>query len=724
MTRYREIVCSLVAAACLAQQQDAPRSAAHPTLIEFTITAVDGKGNPVTDLRRDEISAGENGQDRELVDLRFEGLAEPGVARKLAPGWFTNRPQYLPGPPRNVLAVVVDPRIAQEAMPYLTVPAPEARIAVYELGTRVTVLHDLTDDPGTLRERLAKGGKARTFADIFPGASAAAGESPTFSRSLDELEELGDHLMAIPGRKILVWVGAGIPGADDGQAVRLAAQHLATDGIAVYPVTANAQPSALDAMAEVTGGRAIRGVRDAIEGAKVVSGDLRGAYTARFYSTQEPDGDWHEVALKVQRKGVRLTARQGYLSPEAADSPQDWTDDQWTEAIRNPIASTAIRLDAWCELIPSPEGATIHARLQVPNQDLYFREMDGQRRGEIEFALAEKDGAGEYRLQKRHAAVHSAANSTHDPAAEAIEYSGPWKIRSDSSALRLFVRDRLTGSYGAIDIAVKSIPTEGETSPEAVTSPTALAGPSDPFIEQARTAALAFLDTLPNYVVKQTTNRSSQARSNRGWTLQDQITAELVYEAGKETTRDVMLNGKPVSAADIEKTGAWSTGQFGGMLNSLFARESAAVFKERHGSAKVAGREARVYDFSVQKANSMWELSSGSSKYVAGYDGTIWLDQETARTLRIQLKARDLPAEFPVDQAESSTQYGFVRIGSGEYLVPTESVALVCTKSETTVAVGRLRGTTSPTRLCGRNAIEFKGYRQFGAEANISFDGK
>ncbi len=746
--------------------------------------AVDGKGSPVTDLKKEEISIGENGQEREVADFHFDGGTEVSTpGRRLAPGLFTNRSEYISGPPKNIVAIVMDTlntpvgdraAVRAQTMRYLTALAPETRMAVYQSGDNLTVLHDSTGDLESLRARIAKSGigRARTaasgaqFADVFgaggtdasaraeAGAAMWAAESAGDDRALDRrlaqtltaLETLGSHLAAIPGRKSLIWIGAGTPiltfsgggtPADPNgwlkvydPMMRRTAQRLATQGIAVYPVDANGLPpprlpgragpaGAMELMAEVTGGRVTGNGNDPTEGVKLAAADLRGVYTAAFYSADEPDGQWHNVAVRVRRRGVKLTYRQGYLSQEAAAEPQDWPERQWAAAIASPVGATALRLDAWCEMGPGADGATLNARLQVPDQDLYFRKADREWRAEVEFVVAEKTAAGESSMQLRRVLVRFPDDPTRDLASEAAQYSGRWRIDPNTSTIRLMARDRLTGRYGAIDVAVKSIPVAGEgPATEAAATP---AGSGDPFIERARRASLAFLDTLPNYVVKQNTNREVQARANRSWTVQDRITAEVVYEAGKETTRDVMLNGKPVSAQKIEDTGAWSTGQFGGMLNALFTVESAAVFRERRGSAKVAGREARIYDFSVQRANSAWELSAAGKKYVSGYEGTVWIDRETARALRFQMRARDLPRDFPLDQAESSTEYGFVRIGSGEYLVPTGSVALVCSRTGPAEVSGRMRGAMGPARYCARNVIEFRGYKQFGAESNISF---
>ena len=604
------------------------------------------------------------------------------------------------------------------------------------------MLHDFSDDLESLRSRLARAGtgRARTaasdaqFADLFHRGSteavprsdsragaralATAGVDQERDRRIDQtfaqLAMLGDHLAAIPGRKSLIWIGAGTPilsfsapAPTDangwlklyGPLLERTAQRLASQDIAVYPVDArgltppqasgrpgSATPrplldssrreASMDRIAELTGGRVTRNTNDPATGIRLASADIRGSYTAAFYSPGEPDGRWHAVSLKAARKNVKLTYRQGFLAWDASAQPREWGEDEWLSAISNPVGSTALLLDVGCDMAHEAGGLVLQTRLQVPSRELLFVPAENGRRAEVEFAVIEKDAEGDFRTQRRQVVVRVPDNPALDLSAEAAQFASRWKIDSTTATIRFLARDRLTGRYGAIDVPVSKIPPPGETREAAAAAQSEAGASEDPFIERARRVSREFLDTLPNYVVRQTTMRSVQARASRGSTLQDRIAAEVVYEKGKETTRDVTLNGKPVAADVIEHSGAWSTGQFGGMLNALFAPQSEAVFRKRHGTAKVAGREALVYDFSVERANSSWELMAGSRKYLSAYDGTVWLDRETARTLRFHMRARNLPGDFPLDQAESSTDYGFVRIGAGEYLVPTGSVAL------------------------------------------------
>src|SRR5688572_10503115 len=94
-------------------QESTPIFRAGTTLVEFTIVATDERGQPVTDLKQSVISIVQNGKPQPVAFFRFEGSAfgpdaTDSKREPIAPGIFTNRPEYLPGTPRNVTAIVVD----------------------------------------------------------------------------------------------------------------------------------------------------------------------------------------------------------------------------------------------------------------------------------------------------------------------------------------------------------------------------------------------------------------------------------------------------------------------------------------------------------------------------------------------------------------------------------------------------------------------------------------
>lgn len=264
-----------VAVTVAAQQDSVPVFRAGTTLVEFTIVATDQRGQPVTDLAQSEITIVQNGKPQPVAFFRFEGSAfgpDAAEAKRepIAPGLFTNRPEYSPGPARNVTAIVIDTlntlpedQVAVKAhvMQYLRALAPNTRVAVYALGSNLRILHDFTDDLEALRARLAKQNvefNVQTLAademvrrqameaehfndavdeyvddDTEEQAKADAEAKAEFERvrgkmeraeeyfqeqlhmrrinqTIASLEALGNHLSGIPGRKSLVWVTGGI----------------------------------------------------------------------------------------------------------------------------------------------------------------------------------------------------------------------------------------------------------------------------------------------------------------------------------------------------------------------------------------------------------------------------------------------------------------------------------------------------------------------------------
>ncbi len=226
----------------------------------------------------------------------------------------------------------------------------------------------------------------------------------------------------------------------------------------------------------------------------------------------------------------------------------------------------------------------------------------------------------------------------------------------------------------------------------------------DPFIEKAREMATSFVETLPNYVVKQFTTRFYSTTSKASWNPQDNISTDLVYENGREQYRNILLNGKPPKGK-IQDSGSWSTGEFATVLQDLFSPATAADFRSR-GSETVSHRAARVYGFLVEQPNSHWQIIAEGQTYRPSYKGTVWIDKETSRVLRIEMQAKNMPKEFPLDTVESATDYDFVRISSGNFLLPTHSENLSCIRNSNT---------------CSRNVIDFRNYRKFGAESDITF---
>ena len=80
-----------------------------------------------------------------------------------------------------------------------------------------------------------------------------------------------------------------------------------------------ARNDSLRTMAEVTDGLAVVQAGNLSAGMRRIVEDLSSYYLLGYYSTQELDGKFHRLTVRVKRPGVRVRARTGYLAATRSD---------------------------------------------------------------------------------------------------------------------------------------------------------------------------------------------------------------------------------------------------------------------------------------------------------------------------------------------------------------------------------------------------------------------
>ena len=241
--------------------------------------------------------------------------------------------------------------------------------------------------------------------------------------------------------------------------------------------------------------------------------------------------------------------------------------------------------------------------------------------------------------------------------------------------------------------------------------------PPNPIIEKARAQAEAFTSSLPNFICRQMVTRYQSSEKPANWVAIDLVEAEVAFEDGIESYQSIKVNGKLLKKQEMSELagGSWSKGEFGTVLSNIFERWSLTEFKYR--KAETLNRiKTKAFWFHVEQSRSNWEAQMAAVSYLPEYRGSIWIDEETARVVRIEMEALNLPISFPVDTLEMNIDYDMVRIGGQEYLLPVHSANLACLRGDLT---------------CTWNKIDFRNYRRFSAESTlfqteseISFDDK
>jgi hypothetical protein len=228
----------------------------------------------------------------------------------------------------------------------------------------------------------------------------------------------------------------------------------------------------------------------------------------------------------------------------------------------------------------------------------------------------------------------------------------------------------------------------------------------EPLIRRAADAAMEFTETLPSYVCTELVTRSQSESQPANFQPIDVVSMEVLYTDGREDYRNIQINGKKTVKKIEETGGSWSTGEFGTVLVDLFSPATGAVFHFRRDS-RAGGIMAKMYDFEVAREGSHWSIHSASQTYNPPYVGSVWIDPATSRVLRIEMEAKGLPSEFPLDHVESATDYNYIRLGDAkQYLLPVHAETLSCQRG---------------TPYCSRNVIDFRNYHKYTGESSITF---
>ena len=298
------------------------------------------------------------------------------------------------------------------------------------------------------------------------------------------------------------------------------------------------------------------------------------------------------------------------------------------------------------------------------------------------------------------------------------DYQGIISIRQGTSVVRRVIHFQVTGNGAPAPVERTNVPAPShsaedaelaglvlpEIEPATVDSSGLKMGEADQkqLWEAAAHNAMGYLGQLPNFRCIQETHRfTAPARSPDQLREADSYMHELIFEDGKERYQRLDANGE-VDNAPTETKGVSSRNEFGSMLRGLFDPDVAASYRWA-GRSMALGVLCQVFQFEVARSKSNFVLHAGNSVASAGYTGRVFIDEETGMVRRLTINGA-LPADFGLQSPSLSLDYGMVKIGDKDYLLPLRSVL-------------QLR----QAKVFVRNETVFRGYRKFDAESQIKF---
>jgi hypothetical protein len=224
-------------------------------------------------------------------------------------------------------------------------------------------------------------------------------------------------------------------------------------------------------------------------------------------------------------------------------------------------------------------------------------------------------------------------------------------------------------------------------------------------IDSIRAYALNYSQSLPDFVCYEVMKEYQAPRASDRWTkLDNDISSKLTYFQQKEAYSPISVAGK-LTTQDYDKLkGSKSVGDFGSMLRGIFEPSTQTRFEWRTWSTWDK-QPSMTFDYHVSRERSNYQITAeGSRSVIAAYSGSFVVDAVTHAVLKLTVVAEGLPADFPVQSAESTLVYREQDLSGHTFLLPSTLEVIMG---------GDFRSKIDK---------EFKIYRKYSADSDITFD--
>jgi hypothetical protein len=161
------------------------------------------------------------------------------------------------------------------------------------------------------------------------------------------------------------------------------------------------------------------------------------------------------------------------------------------------------------------------------------------------------------------------------------------------------------------------------------------------------------------------------------WLLLDKLTVNLSYFQQQEAHELKLLNGNPAHQTfESLDMGVTSTGEFGGILRSIFDPDSHTSFRWKSWKS-VRRRPVGVYVYQVEEIHSSYYVQGGTPgnihQAIVGFHGTLEIDGDTGEVVHLDHAADHIPPELQWSSAVTEVDYDFIEVVGNRYLLPVHS---------------------------------------------------
>jgi VWFA-related protein len=318
--------------------------------------------------------------------------------------------------------------------------------------------------------------------------------------TLAALSQIANHLAHVPGRKSLLWISSSFPSfllhvnRDQWdinrenrtflEEITRATRALSAADVAIYPIddrgilarpdvdvrrrglpgssfsSRNGRlpgsmpidiPEGLDSMrdlADGTGGIAFVNTNDIKNAIGKAFADADLTYTLGFYADSSAVDGFHEIKVKVDRPGLDIRYRKGYLAAAVKPPSEDDVAALLNDAVASALDSTAIGLIAAVD--------NTRVSLQVNFADLSLEKQNGKWTGAIDVVyVAESAGGRNIALTSKRITLDLNADLYAAKRRDGLVLEQVVERPKGTARIRIAVMDERSGATGSVSIPVR-----------------------------------------------------------------------------------------------------------------------------------------------------------------------------------------------------------------------------------------------------------------------------
>ena len=215
--------------------------------------------------------------------------------------------------------------------------------------------------------------------------------------------------------------------------------------------------STMNDIADVTGGKAYYNTNDISDAFAKATQDSSQYYMLGYYGEKASKNQWHKLQVKLEKAGLQVRARPGYMSgPIATKKPEDLKNSDIKSALASPLDYTALQMKVYVDPAQPGSGNKKKVPFEIDvNPGSAALDTSNKNRLSLDLLAVARKPTGEdaarvgYKLE-----TNVPEGSVQQVAQQGVNYKGAIELPPGSYNLRFVVRDNVSGKLGSVTAPV------------------------------------------------------------------------------------------------------------------------------------------------------------------------------------------------------------------------------------------------------------------------------